>query len=568
MNNSTESAGMKVGTRISLGFALILLMMIVLTVAGVIRVKSIEASLTTISDVNSVKQRYAINFRGSVHDRAIDLRDVTLIGNDADLKRVLADIDRLAADYADSARPLDEIFNAGRGISADERRLLDAIKASEARATPLIRKVIDSRAAGNIDEAKRIMLEEARPAFVEWLASINKFIDFQEQGIRTESARAQSTARGFQALMLLLCGGAVVIGIVVTYLVTRQIIRALGAEPAEVKALAEAVNRGELFGEVRLRPGDTDSIMATLARMSDTLRSTVARVRNAAEGVKDTSNEIGQGNRDLWSRTELQAGSLEKTSSSMEELTVTVKRNADNARQANQLAVSASAVALKGGAAVSQVVDTMAAINESAKKIVDIIGVIDGIAFQTNILALNAAVEAARAGEQGRGFAVVASEVRNLAQRSATAAKEIKTLIADSVQRVDAGAQQVDAAGATMEEIVDGVKRVTDIMGEIMAASEEQSSRIEQVYQAVGQMDDVTRQNAALVEQAAAQATSLQEQAAELTLAVGVFKLAAGEFSSARAVSVPMNNPSRANAGLVTQQVGSAPRLTAAHATR
>jgi methyl-accepting chemotaxis protein len=228
---------------------------------------------------------------------------------------------------------------------------------------------------------------------------------------------------------------------------------------------------------------------------------------------------------DLSSRTEQQASSLEETAASMEELTSTVKQNADNARQANQLAVSASGVAVKGGHVVAQVVGTMSAINTSSKKIVDIIGVIDGIAFQTNILALNAAVEAARAGEQGRGFAVVAAEVRNLAQRSAAAAKEIKTLISDSVDKVEEGSKQVAEAGKTMDEIVGSVKRVTDIMAEITAASQEQTQGIEQINQAITQMDQVTQQNAALVEQAAAAAASLQEQASGLSQVVSVFKL-------------------------------------------
>ena len=256
-----------------------------------------------------------------------------------------------------------------------------------------------------------------------------------------------------------------------------------------------------------------------------TLQSTMAGVRNGIETVAVASREIATGNADLSSRTESQASSLEETASSMEELTSTVKQNAENARQANQLVVSTADIAVKGGQVVGKVVDTMASIKDSSRKISDIIGVIDGIAFQTNILALNAAVEAARAGEQGRGFAVVASEVRNLAQRSASAAKEIKTLIEDSVGKVDAGGKLVDEAGKTMDEIVTSVKRVTDIMSEIAAASQEQSSGIEQVNQAVTQMDDATQQNAALVEQAAAAAESLQEQAAKLAEAVSVFKL-------------------------------------------
>lgn len=259
---------------------------------------------------------------------------------------------------------------------------------------------------------------------------------------------------------------------------------------------------------------------------------TVSEVRTGTDAMATASGQIASGNQDLSSRTEQQASSLEETASSMEELTSTVKQNADNARQANVLAVSASEVAVKGGAVVSQVVDTMSSINASSKKIVDIIGVIDGIAFQTNILALNAAVEAARAGEQGRGFAVVASEVRSLAQRSASAAKEIKTLIGDSVDKVNIGTSLVDQAGSTMNEIVESIKRVTDIMGEITAASQEQTSGIEQINQAIMQMDNVTQQNAALVEEAAAAAESLQDQAGNLTQVVSVFKLDATYVST------------------------------------
>ena len=265
--------------------------------------------------------------------------------------------------------------------------------------------------------------------------------------------------------------------------------------------------------------------MQALQEMNHSLVGMVGQVRSGTDTIATASSQIAAGNMDLSSRTEQQASSLEETAASMEELTTTVKQNADNARQANQLAAAASAVAVKGGAVVSQVVDTMASINDSSKKIVDIISVIDGIAFQTNILALNAAVEAARAGEQGRGFAVVATEVRNLAQRSAAAAKEIKTLIGDSVDKVAAGSKLVGEAGNTMDEVVASVRRVTDIMGEITAASVEQSAGIEQVNQAIAQMDEVTQQNAALVEEAAAAAHSLQDQAGSLAQVVGVFRL-------------------------------------------
>jgi methyl-accepting chemotaxis protein len=295
-------------------------------------------------------------------------------------------------------------------------------------------------------------------------------------------------------------------------------------------AIVGRIAAGDLTVAVDTKAGDQSSLLFAMKAMRDSLVNIVSQVRTGTDTIDTASGQIASGNLDLSSRTEQQASSLEETASSMEELTSTVKQNADNARQANQLAISASEVAVKGGAVVSQVVDTMGSINASSKKIVDIIGVIDGIAFQTNILALNAAVEAARAGEQGRGFAVVASEVRNLAQRSAAAAKEIKTLIGDSVEKVDIGAKLVDQAGSTMQAIVNSIRSVTDIMSEITAASQEQISGIEQINQAIMQMDEVTQQNASLVEEAAAAAASLQEQAGNLAQVVSVFKITAARM--------------------------------------
>jgi len=290
--------------------------------------------------------------------------------------------------------------------------------------------------------------------------------------------------------------------------------------------IAQRVAEGDLGADIRPESKDeTGQLMSSLLAMNNSLLRIVGEVRIGTDTIATASTEIASGNLDLSARTEQQAGSLEETASAMEELTSTVKQNADNARQANQLAVSASEVAQQGGNVVSQVVDTMGSINASSRKIFDIISVIDGIAFQTNILALNAAVEAARAGEQGRGFAVVASEVRNLAQRSSAAAKEIKELIDDSVEKVDSGSKLVEQAGTTMAEVVASVRRVTDIVAEISAASQEQSSGIEEVNRAISQMDEVTQQNAALVEEAAAAAQSLQEQARNLTEVVSVFKL-------------------------------------------
>ena len=362
------------------------------------------------------------------------------------------------------------------------------------------------------------------PALRAYEAAIAAFmVRYAEEQAAVERAALEAATRTL-AILGAACLFALAAAVAGVGLIGRSITGPLG----DAVALAEKVADGDLTQRIEVHGRDeVSALLKALQRMSDNLRAIVGTVKDGTVAIAGASQEIASGNADLSQRTEEQASSLEETASSMEELTSTVKQNADNARQANQLAASASAVAVKGGEVVGQVVGTMSSINESSKKIVDIIGVIDGIAFQTNILALNAAVEAARAGEQGRGFAVVASEVRSLAQRSAAAAKEIKQLITDSVAKVENGTQLVDEAGKTMDEIVASVKRVTDIMAEISAASQEQSSGIEQVNQAVTQMDETTQQNAALVEQAAAAAESLQEQTGRLTAAVSVFRLAA-----------------------------------------
>jgi len=337
---------------------------------------------------------------------------------------------------------------------------------------------------------------------------------------RSKDAAALQATTGY-----ILIGGGIAAALLGLFLAMWQASNITGPLRAAV-ALAKQVAQGDLTARVDVRSKDeTGQLMSALKDMNESLVRIVSEVRTGTDSIATASSQIASGNMDLSSRTEEQASSLEETASSMEELTSTVQQNADNARQASGPALSAAEVAGKGRAVVSQVVDTRGSMNESAKKIVDIIGVIDGIAFQTNILALNAAVEAARAGEQGRGFAVVAAEVRNLAQRSAAAAKEIKTLIGDSVEKVDTGTKLVDQAGATMQEIVDSVRRVTDIISEISAASDEQKTGIEQVNQAISQMDQVTQQNASLVEEAAAAAEAMQDQSANLAQVVSVFKL-------------------------------------------
>jgi methyl-accepting chemotaxis protein-1 (serine sensor receptor) len=407
--------------------------------------------------------------------------------------------------------------------NADEKKLSDDVEAK--RKTYLqdgAGALISAIRAGQWDDADRIMFEKMPQLFSALTKSADDLTDYQMKTAAATYMASQSMYRMF----LIGSIGGVIFGLLIVTFSGIFLMRAIMQPLKEALGHFDAISSGDLTSSIVVKSSDEmGMLMGGLQKMQKNLIDTVANVRQGSTSIAAASSQIASGNLDLSSRTEQQAASLEETASSMEELTATVKQNADNARQANQLAVSASDVAIKGGTVVTQVVETMGAINESARKIVDIIGVIDGIAFQTNILALNAAVEAARAGEQGRGFAVVASEVRSLAQRSAAAAKEIKSLIGDSVDKVDTGSKLVSEAGSTMDEIVGSVRRLTDIIAEITAASEEQSAGIEQVNQAIGQMDQTTQQNAALVEEAAAAAGSLQEQAGNLERVVGVFKL-------------------------------------------
>jgi len=416
-------------------------------------------------------------------------------------------------------------------MSADEAKLAKAT--TDARQLYVQEGLLPALAAlraNNPKEVLRLQVEKIRPLSAAFEKSLDTLMTLHLDGARAQYLAATERAATLRLLAILaIVAGGVLAG-VFGYLITRSIRQQLGAEPAEAAALAQRIAGGDLNTPIEVRPGDSSSLMAQLKAMQHSLSDVVNRVRQNADSVATASAQIAQGNNDLSARTEQQASALQETAASMEELSATVKQNADNARQANQLAMGASTVAVEGGEVVGRVVDTMKGINDSSKRIADIISVIDGIAFQTNILALNAAVEAARAGEQGRGFAVVAAEVRNLAQRSAEAAKEIKALITTSVERVEQGTVLVDQAGTTMSEVVNAIKRVTDIMGEISAASSEQSAGVAQVGEAVSQMDQATQQNAALVEESAAAAESLKQQAMQLVQAVSVFK--AGAASS------------------------------------
>ncbi|WP_039853363.1 methyl-accepting chemotaxis protein, partial [Hylemonella gracilis] len=379
-------ARMTVRQKLTAGFGVILLILVFLTITGLREVGVIKQALEENSEKNSLIQRYAINFRGSAHDRAIAIRDVAASVSAEELRREVAEIERLAAFYAKSAVPLDQMLAQDRTLHPDVPRLLAAIKATEAQVLPLITKVIQLRTEGRREEAQQIVWRDLKPLFVEWLARINALIDFEENLIQQRLAEAQGTATGFSTLMIAWTVVAVLLGAAAAALIARAVTRALGAEPWQVKAVADDIRSGNLAADIDTRGADPDSVMAAMKSMRDGLLKVVSGVRASAQQVAVAAVEIERGNQDLSARTESQASTLEQTAASMEELGSTVRQNADSAQQANQLAQSASAVAMQGGEVMTQVVETMKDINQSARKIEDIISVIDGIAFQTNIL--------------------------------------------------------------------------------------------------------------------------------------------------------------------------------------
>ena len=518
---------MKVGTRLALGFALVLFFLVAVTVVGIFRMAQIQDRLDRVVSVNSVVSRLVIDMRNNVGDRISSLKVLTLMTDPADMEPEMNNIKARADKYGADQKKLSAVF--AREGSPEEKALLVQINENEALAQAAIAKASALWLGNDAESATRVLIKEIRPPQKKWMEGLDKLATLEEKMSEQAQAEAQSGFQNARNMMIILGLVAGALGVLAAWFITRGLLKQLGGEPDYTARIASSIAAGDLSVRIDTENAAQGSLLMEVREMRNSLKGIVGQVRGGTETIGTASREIAAGNIDLSSRTEMQASALEKTASAMEELTSTVKQNADNAREANLLAATASDVARKGGDVVAQVVDTMGSINTSANKIVDIIGVIDGIAFQTNILALNAAVEAARAGEQGRGFAVVASEVRNLAQRSAAAAKEIKTLIGDSVEKVERGSKLVGQAGVTMDEVVASVKRVTDIMSEIANASQEQSAGIEQVNLSIIEMDSMTQQNAALVEEAAAAAQSLQDQAGELARVVSIFKLVEGE---------------------------------------
>jgi len=517
---------LKLGTRLAGGFAVLLAMILTMCIVGLVSLANINASVETVTQRSLIKERLINDWARNIQT---GVTRTTAIAKSADAS--LAGF--FAEEAATSTRNSSALQQKIEPMieSPEERQLWEGIGKSRAEYLRTRDGIFKAKQEGNVEAASKIFTQEFLPATRQFIDQITKLSNLQRADIDAQGAGIEKAYGAANFWMIAIGSLAVVSGLLLAVLLTRGITRPL----SQAVRVARTVAANDLTSNINVTSRDEiGQLMQALQSMNATLVGTVARIRTGVDSIASASGEIAAGNTDLSSRTEQQAASLEETAASMEELSSTVKQNADSAKQANQLAAAASDTASRGGATVSEVVSTMSAISASSVKIADIVSVIDGIAFQTNILALNAAVEAARAGEQGKGFAVVAAEVRTLAQRSAQAAKEIKVLIEDTVSKIRHGSGSAERAGATMQEIVSSVQRVTDIMGEIAAASAEQADGIEQVNRAVSQMDEVTQQNAALVEEAAAAAGSMQDQAAELTRAVSAFKLPGGSQVAGR----------------------------------
>ncbi len=513
-------SSMRIGTRLSLAFATVLTLTALLGIASVANLTRVNGASEDLAN----KWLPSVGALGAARAAMLEYRDL-------EMKHARAPDASYRSEYEDKLKEAHARVEAQLGkhaelpAEADEKAMAAAVGAKWKEYLGFSAKVQELGRADKGDDARDISDGAAKMAADEAIAEVDKLTAFGfERGVQA-AADAAAVYKLSRMVTLGLVALALLLGVAMAVLITRGLIKQLGGEPAVAAAVARAVAEGNLSTNIPLRRGDTTSLMAGLKHMQTSLATVVQQVRSGSERVAGASNEIAQGNADLSARTEQQASALQETSASMEQLGSTVQQNAHSARQADELANNASVVASRGGEAVTRVVQTMRGINESSRKIADIIGTIDGIAFQTNILALNAAVEAARAGEQGRGFAVVASEVRSLAQRSSEAAKEIRSLIAASVERVEQGTAQVDEAGATMTEVVNSITRVTAIVREISSASQEQSAGVAQVGQAVTQMDQTTQRNAALVEQSAAAAESLRQEAQQLVEVVAAFRL-------------------------------------------
>ena len=518
---------MKIGTKIGIGFAIVFFLSFLTAVLAIWRLHIVAEETRIMMEKPIAKERMISDWNRYIQ---IAVRRTAAIAKSSDssltefFKEDIAFTAKGASEMQDAIAPL--------LITEKETAIYQEVAENRKNYAAYRDAIIKAKGEGKTEEANQLFSEKFTPAAAGYQSNIQLLLDNQRQTVNKSAQEIENVYQQSKVLLIAILLAAGLIGMVYITLMIRGLLRQLGGEPGYAAEIASEIASGNLALDIDVKPGDTNSLIYAIKSMRDSLFNIVSEVRAGTNTIAGASGKIASGNRDLAFRTEQQVAAHEETSASIEKLTATVRQNAENAQQANLLAKTASDVATKGGQAVAQVVDTMDAINASSNKIVDIISVIDGIAFQTNILALNAAVEAARAGEQGRGFAVVAAEVRSLAQRSATAAREINELIKDSVEKVSSGSKLVHDAGETIEEVVFSVKRVNDIMSEITIASQNQSQGIWQVNEAVMQMDFNTQQNAALVQQAAAIAARLEDQIQGLVDVVSVFRLEKGRWVS------------------------------------
>ncbi|MDQ7969275.1 MAG: methyl-accepting chemotaxis protein [Oxalicibacterium faecigallinarum] len=542
---------LNIGKKLGLGFGAVTLLMLLLTVVALTRMSAISDAVSAQNQLQQEKLAPLYDAREALAQTGLAARNAFIFQDQASAMKELDILDQQKALYLRALQSLASRF----GDDADFARVRSGLLSMSTE----LERPRKYRAADDMAGFGRFLVEECSPLRRKIVADIDVLI----KKVESQSTQATLTSNRIVAesitLMLIIAGIALLTSAVIAVLITRGLLKQLGGEPAYAVAIAGKIAEGDLSTEIVTAKHDNSSLLYAIKTMRDNLADIVRQVRSGTDMIASSSADIAQGNIDLSSRTEQQAFALERTSTEMQKLTSTVRGNADNTQQANQLAVSASGVAAQGGEMVEKVIETMQSINASSRRIEEIISVIDGIAFQTNILALNAAVEAARAGEAGRGFAVVATEVRNLAQRSASAAKEIKTLIDASVAQISSGTKLVEQAGDTMQSVVVSVRRVTDVVGEISEAGRDQSNGIESVSHAVIQMDETTQQNAALVEEAAAAAQALHDQAATLADLVKVFVLSEKSDSSATAKRVTAVRDER----LLDASLGTTPLLQA-----
>jgi methyl-accepting chemotaxis protein len=515
---------LSVKAKLSWSFGLLIFMLVAISIFSLKALSDANSQFSNYVSGIEVRARLAETVRTSVDRRAIAARDLVLVTKPADLDAEKAEVTKAHEDVQNALRQLSEKVN-DPSVSDKARSLVAEISRVESLYGPVALSIVNAALTNRRDEAVTMIDEQCRPLLAQLIKATNDYSEYTAERAKAMEAQSALDYSNKRTLLITACLIALAMAIGAATLIIRGLTQALGAEPVALGEVTQRVANGDLSVVRGADRAPVGSVLALMGAMQGSLVKLIGEVRMAADSIATGSSEIASGNIDLSSRTEQQASSLQETAASMEELTSTVKQNAESAAQASSLASNASEVAAKGSSVVGQVVETMADISESSTKIADITGIIEGIAFQTNILALNAAVEAARAGEQGRGFAVVASEVRSLAQRSSSAAKDIKDLISSSVQKIQTGSGLASEAGRTMSEVTNAVARVNDIMEEIAAASGEQSRGIEQVNTAITQMDEVTQQNAALVEQATAASQSLEDQGRKLTQAVSSFRL-------------------------------------------